>query len=109
MKRQTYRKDKICIGNRVCEITKAEQGAYVVVYEIEIFEKTQNAQVCNNAHDKKQPSPLTLALFDEQAGEIINHDRKNEHQNVNGNKCHVEITTGHQQQEPAVFVGQYEK
>jgi hypothetical protein len=47
-----------------------------------------------------------LGILQENPCKVVNNNSKAQYQNVNRNKCHIEVATTPQQKHPPVFVGQ---
>jgi hypothetical protein len=76
--------------------------------EIIVFEKRENPDVGNNTHDQEELPFPSLRIFDQDTGDIIDDNRKNEDQDIDGNKINIEDATGNQQVSPSPGMGKQE-
>ena len=78
-----------------------------IVYEkIVIFEKRQDADIGDDAHDEEPFALFAPGIFDKDAGDIVDDDGKDQDQDIDRDEVHVEYAAGDKQVQPSPFMGQ---
>jgi len=76
--------------------------------EIIVFEKSEYADIGDYAHDEEQFSPSPAGVFNHDACDVIDDNRKNKNQYIDRNEVHVKNATGYEQVEPSEPMGEKE-
>lgn len=78
----------------------------VRVEKIKVFENKQDQTGRDDAHREKPLSPGPFRILDPHTGEIIDEDRDDQDENIDGDEKHVKHAAGQEEPPPAVFMRQ---
>lgn len=84
-----------------------QQSSQVIIEKIIVFENSQYSDVGNQADYQIKFSLSSICIFQKYSCEIVNYYGKKQNKNIDRHKCHIEITTGREQQCPSEFMRQY--
>lgn len=82
------------IPDRVIPMQKIRQMPHIDIEEVEIFKDEQDKAGRYDADDQINPSLMPLWPFNEYRRRIINKDRCEQYQDINGDERHVKDTAG---------------
>ena len=101
MKRQADGQKDLQIREGGMKRRKAEELVEVGVEEIKILKKSQHPDISDQTQDKQTFADGCIgSFFEQQAGDVIDHDGEPQDQDILRHKSHVKVTTGQQQQQP---------
>ncbi len=102
VERKTDRQDDTKPFNGIVPVESCRKSGDILIEEVEVLKEEQHHANRDDAH---QQVPTLLAmiicLLDPDSCEVVDDDRSEQDENIDRDECHVEETTGAQQQQPA--------